>query len=53
MTTIHVDSVVAWQIVLATSMLGFEKNSRGTLLSEMKLKAESRFAKASAYLFSS
>ena len=38
-------------MVMAISILGFDKNARGILISEMKSKAEARLVRASAFLF--
>ena len=52
-SSIHIGSAAAWQTILATSILGFCKNSNGILLSEVKSKAEAKLARALAFLFSS
>ena len=54
MLSFHVSSVVIWKtLVLAISMLRFDKNSRGMFLSMTKSKEEAKIAKTSICLFSS
>ena len=50
--SIHIGFAVAWQMVLATSILGLGKNSKGILLFEMKSNAEARVVIIFLVLFS-
>ena len=52
-SSVHVELAFIGQSGLATSMLGFGKNSRGILLSDMKSKVDERLARASTFIFSS